>query len=304
MMAQQNSSNPLTDFSAELGAIVERVAPSVVRVDDGTRLTATGVIWSADGVILTTSHGVERDEDLIVELADETRLPATLIGRDPDTDLAVLRVEATDLPAITPAVSGEAKVGHLVLALGRPGTFGLQVTLGIISSRIETQTKGQPEYILHTDATLYPGFSGGPLVDVQGRVIGINNLAFGRGRSFALGISAAANVVQTLLTHGKVQRGYLGVGTQMVPLPEGLRSTLNIEPEIGLLVIRVEPNGPAEQGGIMMGDTLLRLNGQKVPTVDELRQQLRHLQAGQSVTVEVARGGELRTLSVPLGAQE
>lgn len=303
-MAQQSNPNPLADLSAELAAIVERVAPSVVRVDDGTRLTASGVIWSSEGVALATSHGNERDEDLFLELADGTRLPATLVGRDPDTDLAVLRVQATGLPAITPAASETAKVGHLVLALGRPGTFGLQATLGIISSRIDSQTQGEPEYILHTDATLYPGFSGGPLVDMQGRVTGINNLAFGRGRSFALGIPAAASVVQTLLAHGKVQRGYLGIGTQIVPLPAGLRSTLNIEPELGLLIVRVAPNGPAEQSGLMLGDTLLRLDGQSVPTVEDLRQQLRQLQAGQTVSVEVARGGELRTLSIPLGAQE
>src|SRR5579871_2874882 len=169
-MGLEGTSGILSQLSAELAGAVERLTPSVVRVDDGTRLTATGLVWASDGVIVTTSHGVERDEDLVIEFADGARLPATLIGRDDDTDLAALRVDSKELTAATLANPEEVKVGQLVLAIGRPGQAGLQATLGIVSARRETQSGGQPEYILHTDAVLYPGFSGGPLVNTQGEV--------------------------------------------------------------------------------------------------------------------------------------
>jgi serine protease DegQ len=151
-MTQAASPGVLASLSSELAGVVERVGPSVVRVDDGSRLTATGIIGSADGVIFTTAHGVERDENLAIELTDGARHAATLVGRDPDTDLAVLRVQATNLPEIWSAGPDEVKVGHLVLALGRPGTSGLQATIGIISARHDTERNGQLGYILHTDA--------------------------------------------------------------------------------------------------------------------------------------------------------
>src|SRR5438094_6352568 len=124
MAKQAGTPGLLVSLSSELANVVERVAPSVVRVDDGSRLTATGIIWSADGVILTTSHGVERDENVTIELSDGTRLPAALVGRDPDTDVAVLRVQASGLPAVERADAAEVKVGHLVTPIGRPGTWG------------------------------------------------------------------------------------------------------------------------------------------------------------------------------------
>lgn len=306
-MGEQMSSGGgglLAGLSHEIAGAVERAAPSVVRVDDGSRLTATGVIWQADGVILTTSHGVERDEELAVELSDSTtRLPATVAGRDPDTDVAVLRVQASGLPAIERAGLDDARVGHLALALGRPGTAGLQATIGIVSSRQDSQTAGTPEYILSTDAVLYPGFSGGPLIDVGGRMIGLLNRAFGRGAAVALGTPLAARVADALLTQGKVSRGYLGVRTQLVALPVPLRQALNLGQERGLLVVGVEPNSPAEQSGLTLGDLLLSVNGQNVDDVDELRSHLRARRAGESVTLGVARAGSRHDLSVTLGVE-
>jgi S1-C subfamily serine protease len=288
-------------LSSELAGIVERVAPSIVRIEDGSRLTATGLIWSAEGVIVTTSHGVERDEDLAVERADGTVLPATLVGRDPDTDIAVLRVAATGLPAITPADANEVKVGQLALALGRPGRSGLQATIGIISARQESQTHGQPGYIVHTDALLYPGFSGGPLVDVSGRVVGMTDRMFGRGIGIALGTPIVEQVATALLKHGHIRRGYLGVRTQLVGLPENLRQALNLSQERGLLVVQVETGSPAEQAGLLLGDTLLRINDQPLQDVDALRS---HLQAGQTITIHILRGGEARDVQATLVAAE
>lgn len=218
----QETNTPLSTLaalSAELSDVVARVGPSVVRVDDGSRLTATGLLWTEDGVVLTTSHGTERDDDLLVELADGTRLPAVLVGRDPETDLAVLRVSASGLRPVTKADPEAVQVGQLVLALGRPGESGLSATFGIISARQDTQDRGRPEYVLHTDATLYPGFSGGPLVNVAGEVVGMTNLSYGRGMGFALGLPILAHVADALLAGGAVKRGYLGVSTQPVALP-------------------------------------------------------------------------------------
>jgi S1-C subfamily serine protease len=303
-MTQQTSPGLLAGLSSELADVVERVGPSVVRVDDGSRLTATGVLWSADGIVVTTSHGVERDEGLAIEQGGGTRFPATLVGRDPDTDLAVLKVNATGLPAIQAASPEEVRVGQLALALGRPGDSGLQATIGILSARIETQSKGQAEYILNSDAVLYPGFSGGPLVDVVGRVVGINNLMFGRGRGVALGVPTVTHVANALLAHGRIQRGYLGIRTQLVALPAPLVQSLMLEQERGLLIVQVESGSPADQGGLMLGDILLHIDGSAVQDVDELRRHLRSLQAGQTVSLRVLRGGEARDLSVTLGVEK
>ncbi len=294
----------LFSLSSEIASVVERVAPSVSRVDDGSRLTATGLVWREDGIILTTSHGVERDEDLAVELADGARLPATLAGRDPDTDLAVLRVQATGLPAVERADFGDAQVGHLVLALGRPGSAGLQATLGIVSARQESQTGDTPEYILHTDAVLYPGFSGGPLVDMRGRVAGVLNRGFGHGSGIALGTPLASRVADALLTRGTVSRGYLGVRTQLVALPAALRDSLGLtHQERGLLVVGVEAGSPAERGGLGLGDLLLSVNGRPVDDVDGLRGHLRARAAGETVALGIVRGGVRQDRNVTLGAE-
>jgi S1-C subfamily serine protease len=301
MTKQAVTPGVLASLSSELAGVVERVAPSVVRVEDGSRLTATGIVWSADGVIVTTSHGVERDEDLAIETADGTRHSATLVGRDPGTDLAALRVKATGLPAIPRADPADVKVGHLVLAVGRPGSAGLQATIGIVSARLETERGGQVGYILHTDAVLYPGFSGGPLVDTGGRAVGLNNLMYGRGKGVAIGNPVVAHVADALLAHGRVRRGYLGVRTQLVTLPESLRQSLGLTQERALLVVQAEAGSPAEQGGLLLGDTLLGVNEETIQDADELRQLLRSLEPGQAVTVRVVRGGERRDLTVTLG---
>lgn len=294
----------LAGLSSELASVVERVGPSIVRVDDGSRLTATGLLWSADGVIVTTSHGVEQDDNLVVELANGDRHAATLVGRDGDTDIAVLRVNASGLPAVQLAQDTEAKVGHLALALGRPGESGLQATIGIISARLESETNGQPGYILNTDAVLYPGFSGGALVNVNGQVLGLTNLMFGRGRGVALGAPIVQEVVNLLLTHGRVQRGYLGIRMQGVILPESVRKERNLAQEGGLLIIQVEPGSPAETGGLLLGDVLLSINDRLTDDVDELRSALRSLHAGQMVALRILRAGVVQDVKATLSAAE
>ena len=295
--------NALTALSDSLAEIVAATAPSVVRVDDGSRLTATGMIWSSDGFVLTTSHGVERDEEVVVELASGQRLAAEIMGRDDESDLALLHVEGEGLQPITPAEESEARVGSLVLALGRPGRAGLQATWGIISARLETQSEGRDEYILNTDAVLYPGFSGGPLVNTRGQVVGLTNLALGRGQGVALGTSVLTHVVDMLRAHGQVPRGYLGISTQSVRLPESQRGLLGASQETGLLVVAIGSGSPAEAGGLFLGDILLALDNQPVSDADSLRRRLRALPAGQRVMMTLLRGGQRTEVSVMLGAQ-
>jgi S1-C subfamily serine protease len=292
----------LAQLSEELSVVVEKVAPSVVRVDDGAMLTASGILWSADGVVVATSHGVETDENISVILQDGAVHAATLVGRDTDTDIAVLRIEgASGLPALVRQEDADkVKAGMLAVALGNPGNSGLLATLGLVARKFETETDGNPEYILNTDAVLYPGFSGGPLVDVSGRMIGLLNRMYGHGLGVALGTPLVARVVETLLAHGKIPRGYLGVRTQLVSLPDNLRAGVGIAQEKGLLVAAVEPGSPADTAGILLGDTLLKVGSEAVEDVSDLR---RHLRAGQSVTLSVLRGGSLTELTATVGAE-
>ncbi len=296
-MATKSNGSLLGELSSALAGVVETVGPSVVRVDDGTRLTATGVVWTGDGVIVTTSHGVERDEELAVGTGEGERYAADVVGRDADTDLAVLRVKNGALTPVQRASDEDVKIGQIVLALGRPGNSGLQATIGIIGARMESQTGGQPGYILNTDAVLYPGFSGGPLVDVNGHVVGLNNLMFGRGRGVAVGTPVVAAVTSALLAHGRVQRGYLGVRTQSVAIPE----SLNLKQGYGALIIGVETDSAAAKAGLMLGDVLLGIDGKIVDGVDDLRAILRGLPAGQSAVLRVLRGGKVTDVKVTLG---
>ena len=302
-MTTETTNALLQSLSSELAELVEQIAPTVVRVDDGTRLTASGTLWSEDGVVVTTSHGVERDEDLAIELADGSRHVAILVGRDHDTDLAVLKVDATGLSAIALAGPTDAKPGQFALALGRPGTHGLEVTLGLLNARIETQSGGNAEYILHTDATFYPGFSGGPLVDMRGKLIGLCNLNYGRGRSVALGTPTVAHVVEAIVSRGRVQRGYLGIRTQTVTLPESVRARLKLQQAYALMLVGIEENGPADRDTLMLGDTLLGLDDRTGADVNDLRRYLRSKAAGTQVQAHLLRGGELFHIAVTLGAE-
>ena len=296
----QNTPANFAAFSGEAARIVQSAAQSLVRVDDGSRLTATGVIWH-DGIVVTTSHGLEQDDNLSVVLADNSRHDAALVGRDNDTDLAVLRIQKTGLAAIKQTEGDGPPVGSIALAVARPGDMGLTATLGLVSSRIDTETAGNAEYIVSTDAVLYPGFSGGVLIGADGTLIGLLNRGFGRGMGVALGTPLVERVVKTLVAHGRIPRGYLGVRTQLVALPDALRAAQNIEQTRGLLVAQVELGSPAEAGGLFLGDTLLAINGQAVHDVGDLRQ---HLHAGQTVTLRVLRGGAVQEMTAQVGTDK
>ncbi len=292
----ESISGTLTTLSNELIRAVEIAGRSVVRIDDGTRLTASGSIWSADGVIVATSHGVETDEGLVVETADGKSYEANVLGRDPESDIVVLQANGTGFPAFE-VVSGLTSVGSLALALGRPGHAGLQATLGIVGSVTHEGS------VLQTDAVLYPGFSGGALVDTQGRIAGLLNLSFGRGRGGAVTAGMVAQVVDSLLKHGSVPRGYLGIGSQPVSISDALQRSLGRAQSEGLLVVSVETDSPADKSGLFVGDIIVALEADPVGDPRQLRHLLGRLPAGQQVRLEILRGGNLSCVSATLGAR-
>jgi S1-C subfamily serine protease len=290
----------LQQFSEGLAGSVATAGPAVVRVEARRHYPATGIVWSADGVLVTAHHVVEEEETIRVGLADGRTLPATLVGRDPSTDVAVLRVQATGLtpPAWCEPDLRSLHVGNLVLALGRPGRT-VQATLGIVSALGDswrTSVGGQIDRYLQTDVMMYPGFSGGPLVDTAGRVVGCNTSALARGVSLAVPVATIRRVTEMLLTYGRVRRGYLGVSTQPVRLPAALAEQLG--QEVGLLLTTVEPGGPAEQGGLLLGDTLVAIDGTPIRQRDDLSALLGPERLGSAIAIRIIRGGQIQEHTV------
>ncbi|MFQ5436458.1 MAG: S1C family serine protease [Anaerolineae bacterium] len=291
----------LTELSTGLAAVVTNAGPAVVRVEARRRLPATGIVWSADGVIVTAHHIVTRDDKIKVGLADGNTINATLVGRDQTTDLAILRTDASDLAPLTEANKNELGVGNLVLALGRPGKT-VQATLGIVSalgSSWRTGMGGMIDRYLQTDLVMYPGFSGGPLVDVSGNLVGLNTSALVRGVSVAVPTPTLARVADSLLAHGRVKRGYLGVSTQRVRLPDAARNELG--QKRGLLIVSVESGSPAEQAGLTLGDTIVALADGQVRSHDDLLTLLTPDRVEQATPVKILRGGQVQTVDVTIG---
>jgi S1-C subfamily serine protease len=284
----------LQDLSQALVGAVKTASRSIVRVDDGTRLTATGTIWSDDGLIVATSHGVERDEDLVIETHDGASLRASVVARDPESDVAVLKAEASGLPGIRFG-DADAQVGTVVLALGRPGTAGLQATFGIVGSL----GGDAGARIYHVDATLYPGFSGGALVDAEGQFVGLLNLGWRRG--VAVGRGIVQQVVDAVGTGGFIRRGYLGVGTQPIEISDAVQQQLVRNFEGGLLVVSLDAGGPAELAGLFVGDTLVLADDEATTDQAELRRALRRKSPGETVVLSIIRGGALAQLAAVLG---
>jgi S1-C subfamily serine protease len=259
------------------------------------------VVWQDDGLIVTADHVLEREEDITVGFADGTEASASIVGRDPASDVAVLRVQKSGLAPIQKGPL--AKVGQLVLAIGRPGS-GPVVSLGIVSS-LQRPTRGWRRggsgNLITTDAVLYPGFSGGPLIDVSGRVVGINTSRFGQGASFAIPIETVAQVAQALSSQGRIKRGYLGIASQTVAIPAGLRQRLGLSQESGLLVVGLEPDAPAEKAGVLLGDLILALGGEEVHDTEGLLQALTADKVGQAAPVRLIRGGAIQEVSVNVG---
>jgi S1-C subfamily serine protease len=293
----------IQNMSNELAGVVETAGSAVVRVEGRRRLSASGIVWAEDGVIVTAHHVLERDDGLSLGFGGEEKVTAELVGRDPGTDLAVLRSDQKGMKPGDGIDADSVRVGHLVLALGRPGRT-VQATLGIVSAlgtSWRTAAGGMVDRYLQTDVVMYPGFSGGPLVNVEGKVLGLNTSAL-RGVSLAIPTSTVRRVVDAILTHGKVRRGYLGVGVQPVRLPQALAKELG--QETGLILVSVEPGSPADKGGLMLGDTLLSVDGAPVRQLDELLDLLSHEFVDREVVLRILRAGGVLEQKVMIGERE
>lgn len=291
--------NMLTSLSNQMADAVERIAKSLVMVNGRPRQPATGIAY-ADELVLTADHVVEREDNLTVQTHDTRVLGAQIVGRDASTDLAVLRVQGLNVPVATAAA--EARVGQLALAVGRPSPDGVMASLGVVSKiggPVRMSRSGATlERYLQTDATPYPGFSGGALVDATGAAFGLLTTGFGRGAAIVIPMDVALKVANTLTKQGYVKRGYLGIVSQQVKLPLAQRSDGQ---EYGLLVVRVEENSPAEKGGLLIGDILLAVEGQPINDADDLMAALHGDRVGKPVTVRVSRGGVVQMLTVVVG---
>ena len=296
-------SEVLQNMSEGLAALVKTAGQSVVKVEARRRNAGSGILWSNEGIIVTANHVVERDEDIKVGLPDGKSVAANLVGRDQTTDVAILRLESKGHPVAKWAEPSSLQVGHLVLGLGRPG-LSIQATLGVVSALGEgwrTPAGGQVDRYLQTDLLMYPGFSGGALVNMAGEIVGLNTSGLLRGLSIAVPAPTVRQVTDEILKHGKVQRGYLGVGCQPVRLPTQLRQPGQ---ETGLLVISVESGSPADKAGVYVGDIIVALGSQAVNSFTDLLALLDAEHIGKGVPLRVIRGGNMQTLTATIIERE
>lgn len=301
-MSDTQTTDLLVQLSENLASAVDKASGSIVSVYARRRHNpASGIVWSS-GVILTADHTLERDEDVVIGLPDGKEVPATIAGRDPGTDLAILKF-AGDGPA--PIARGAApRVGHFVLAVGRPGS--ISATSGIVSAiggPTRTWRGGMLDGFIKTDAVLYQGFSGGALIDASGAAVGLLTTHFGSG-GLAIPVATLVRVGDTLAAHGKIRRGYLGVTSQAIKVSENIRPLSDQLGDEGLIVLGVESKGPADAAGVTVGDVFVTLNGQAIHDTDDLQSVLGGDTIGKPATLVVVRGGKLETLTVTVGERQ
>ena len=295
----------LDNFSNDLAAAVERGGAGTVLVDARHRYPASGIAYAAD-LVLTADHVITREDNFRVATADKKSFAVTIAGRDPNSDLALLRLsEKVLLPANVSEAA--AKVGQLVLALGRPSNEGVQASWGIITAIGGPARMGRGgllEEFIQTETTSYPGFSGGPLINTNGEVLGLNTSGLTRGMALTIPVKFAWRIADALTKHGTVKRGYLGVRTQAVDISKSARKTLKREQEHGLLVLWLEEKGPAEKSGLFVGDIIVTISGQAVGDPDDLFAALNGDIVGKSIAVEILRGGKPEILQVTVGERK
>ncbi len=304
-MSQNNDNNILSKLSDAMANAVEVAGAGTVMVNGRRRLPASGIAFASD-LILTANHVLEREEDIPVILPDGSEFSSRLAGRDPGSDLAVLRLEKSVAALAIPA-SEEAHVGQIVLALGRPSPNGIQASLGVVSAiggPVRTGRGGLLERYIRTDAIPYPGFSGGPLVDSSGKVLGMNTSGLSRGASLVVPAGLAWQLAESLAKHGSVRRGYLGVRSQPVEVSAAQQEALGRQQEGGLLLVSVEKRSPAEAGGLMVGDILIGFDGQAVTDPDELFVLLAGEVVDRPIQLEVLRGGQPTQITVTIGERK
>jgi S1-C subfamily serine protease len=318
--AAQDDDALLDGYSRTVTAVAAAVSPSVVRIDvEGVKTpqragrprgpnegvgSGSGFVFTPDGYVLTNSHVVSGAKRINVTLLDGRKLPGHLVGNDPDTDLALVRLHATD--DLTPVELGESsglRVGQIAVAVGNPFGFDCTVTAGVVSAlgrSLRTQSGRLVDDVIQTDAALNPGNSGGPLVDAQGRVIGVNTAMIlpAQGICFAIAVNTARFVVSKLIHEGRIRRSYIGVAGQNVPLHRRVVRFHDLPMESAVFVVSVEPGSPGERSGLRDGDLIVGFDGKPVAGIDDLHRLLTEDQADEETALIVVRGSERVALTV------
>ena len=288
-------------YSTAVMNAVDRIGPSVVKIDGGG--TGSGFVFAPDGLILTNSHVVAAAKTIHVSLPDGRELRADLVGDDPHTDLAVLRVSATDLLAAPFGDSSTIRPGQMVIAIGNPFGFQHTVTAGVVSAlgrSLRARTVRLMENLIQTDAALNPGNSGGPLVTSAAQVVGVNTAVIlgGQGIAFAVPINTARHVVSSLLRDGRVRRSHLGVAGQDMPIPRRFVREHKLRNERGVRIHAVTDGSPAQAAALQPGDLIIDFNGEPVSGIDDLHRLLTEDRIGQVIPIRILRRGELHQVLV------
>jgi S1-C subfamily serine protease len=300
MSAQKaGSSGTLQELSSQLAAAVETAGNFVVSIHARRRIPSSGIVWR-DGVVVSASHTVRRDDEIPVTLPSGESVVGKVAGRDSATDLVALRVDGTKSFVAPRADASALRVGSLVLAVGRPGR-DVSASFGIVSAVGQGWRSWQGtriDRVLRLDVAVYDGFSGGPLVDPSGAVLGLNNSALARGTPLALPAAAVDKVLDELLEKGHVRRPFIGVAVQPVALSESVVKQHGLEGEAGLLIISIADGSPADKAGMMLGDVLLVANGNALKGPDDLLDALSSVPKNGAVTVKFLRGGAIKSAAI------
>jgi S1-C subfamily serine protease len=293
------SKNILVELSDALADAAEIVGKSTVLVNGRRRMPASGIAYATD-LVLTAEHALEQNEDITVILPDGTETSAKVAGRDAGSDLAVLKLERP-AGSVAEMTKSPARLGQIALVLARPSPDGIEASLGTVSAiggPIRTGRGGMLERYIRTDSISYPGFSGGPLVAADGTVLGLNTSGLARGAAITIPADIAWKVAEILVKHGHIKRGYLGIRSQTVEIPNASQKALKRDQSTGLLVVGVENDSPASKGGLIVGDILVAVASEPVLHHDELFTRLSGDVVGKSTPIEILRGGQPQTLSV------
>lgn len=305
-MTATDSSQPvsLSDLSDQLADRIASAEQAIVAVNGSQRCGASGIYWQS-GVIVTVDHAVQREEEISIRLADQRTVTATVVGRDSSTDLAVLQIQPIEVSPLQPS-STPLRIGHLVLALGRASEGDLNASMGIVGrlgGSWQTWQGGQIDQWIRPSLMSSFGQTGGALLDSAGQLIGMNT-AGPRHTTLTIPVATIQRVVNQLLQTGRIARGYLGVGMQPVPISERLVQSLNLDQSAGVMILSVEPDSPADQAGVLIGDVLIALDAQPITDVSDVRLMLTSDRVGQAVTARVIRGGTILEQVIQVGERE